>query len=74
MVTLISYFGLPVFCRCHRTGSKIIILDLVGTLATVAAAVLLTGKLRKVHDICQLSSDTQRIGALMVGNICEDCT
>lgn len=41
-------------------------LDGVGVLTTLAAAVLLTGKLRKVDDICQLSTDTQLIGAIMV--------
>lgn len=43
--------------------------DVVGVLGTLAAAALLTGKLRKVDDISRLSVDTQYIGAIMVGTI-----
>lgn len=61
--------GFTVCRRLFRTASRTNILDLLGTLATLAAAVLLTGKLRKVHDICRISSDTQLIGAVMLGII-----
>lgn len=44
-----------------------IIVDVLGILAIVAAAVLLTGRLRQVRDICRISSDVHQIGAVMVG-------
>ncbi|CAM9552169.1 unnamed protein product [Ectocarpus sp. 8 AP-2014] len=48
---------------------KVSVLDLLSMLATLVAAVLLSGQLRKVHDICQLSRDTQRLGALVLWTI-----
>ncbi|CAM9923305.1 unnamed protein product [Ectocarpus sp. 6 AP-2014] len=47
---------------------KVSVLDLISMLAVLVAAVLLSGQLRKVQDICQLSRDTQRLGALVLDN------
>lgn len=41
-------------------------LDATSMLATLAAVAVLSGQLRNVHDLCSLSSDIQRIGALVV--------
>lgn len=54
-----------------RIARRVSVLDLLSMLATLVAAVLLSGQLRKVHDICQLSSDTQRLGALVLWTIGE---
>ncbi|CAN0386227.1 unnamed protein product, partial [Ectocarpus sp. 12 AP-2014] len=50
-------------------ATRVSVLDLLSMLATLVAAVLLSGQLRKVHDICQLSRDTQRLGALVLWTI-----
>lgn len=68
----IHWLRVSLLFRNLRTATNLGLLDLTGVVLTLAGAVLLTGKLRKVDDICRLSSDTQRIGAVMVGIVCED--